>query len=185
MKRMCHSSRDYLPDLCCSEVGLDIDACHVEGFAVYSCEGDHIRMLASLCPVHANSAVYNELPPRDRRSLRGRREFDKTGRHFFDEGLRRRRFEAHHGYVVCTPIGRQAAEYSHFFVWAGLKCDCFSVREIDEDLKTLGGRDCQLGGCDRCRQEASIRRYDVKRALIAEAQLEILGIGSIQKSQSH
>src|SRR6516165_8768278 len=113
MKRMCHSSRDYLPDLCCSEVGLDIDACHVEGFAVYSCEGDHIRMLASLRPVHANSAVYNELPPRDRRSLRGRREFDKTGRHFFDEGLRRRRFEAHHGYVVCTPIGRQAAEYSH------------------------------------------------------------------------
>jgi hypothetical protein len=106
MKRMCHSSRDYLPDLCGSEVGLDIDACHVKRFSVYPCEGDHIRMLAILRAVHANSAVHNELPPPHCRSLRGRLEFDKTGRHFFDERLRRGRFKAHHGHIVCASIGR-------------------------------------------------------------------------------
>jgi hypothetical protein len=47
--------------------------------------------------------------------------------------------KAHHGHVIRAAIGRQAAEYSHFLVRAGLKRDCFSVREIDEDLKTLGG----------------------------------------------
>src|SRR5437870_9457157 len=139
MKWMCHSSRAYLPDLVSSEVGLDIDACHIKRFSVYPGEGDHIRMLASLRAVHANSAVHNELPPPHRRSLRGCREFDKTGRHFFDEGLRRRRFEAHYGYVLCAPIGCQAAEYSHFFIRPGLERDCFSVREIDENLETFAG----------------------------------------------
>ena len=60
---MCHSDRDHLPDLAGSEVGLDIDAFHVERLSVYSCEGDHVGMLAGLRAVHANSAVYNELPP--------------------------------------------------------------------------------------------------------------------------
>jgi len=73
MKRVCHSSRDYLPDLVGSEAGLDIDAFHVERFSIYPCEGDHIRMLASLRAIHANPAVHNELPPPHRRSLRGRR----------------------------------------------------------------------------------------------------------------
>jgi hypothetical protein len=61
-----------LPDLAGSEVGLDIDAFHVKRLSVYPCEGDHIRMLASLRAVHANSAVHYELPPPHRRSLRGR-----------------------------------------------------------------------------------------------------------------
>src|SRR6516164_3405390 len=120
MKRMCHSSRNHLPDLAGSEAGLDIDAFHVKRLSVDPCEGNHVRMFAVPRAVHANSAVHNELPPPHRRSLGERREFDKTGRHFFDQRLRHRRFEAHHGHVVCASIGRQAAEYSHFFVWASL-----------------------------------------------------------------
>src|SRR3974377_73616 len=37
MKRMCHSSRDDLPDFACSELGRDIDAFHVERLSVYAC----------------------------------------------------------------------------------------------------------------------------------------------------
>src|SRR5262249_30482062 len=104
MKRMCHSSRNHLPDLAGSEVGLDIDAFHVKRLSVYSCEDDHVRMLVGLRAIHANSAVHNELPPAHRRNLRGRRKLDKMGRHFFDEGLNVRRFEAHHLHVICASI---------------------------------------------------------------------------------
>ena len=38
---------------------------------------------------------------------------------------------------------------------------------------------------DRCREKTSIRRYDVKCALIAETKLEILGIGGVEKSKPH
>src|SRR6516164_10986915 len=69
MKRMCHSSRDHLPHLAGSELGLDIDAFHVKRLSVDPCEGNHVRMFATLRAVHANSAVHNELPPPHRRSL--------------------------------------------------------------------------------------------------------------------
>jgi hypothetical protein len=55
------------------------------------------------------------------------------------EGFRRRRFEAYHGDIVCAPILRQMAEYSHFVIRARLHRDCFSVGEVDEDLETLDG----------------------------------------------
>src|ERR1700748_3818267 len=35
MKGMCHSGRNYFPDLGGSEVGLDIDAFHVKSFSIY------------------------------------------------------------------------------------------------------------------------------------------------------
>ena len=36
-----------------------------------------------------------------------------------------------------------------------------------------------------CREKTCIRRDDVKRALVAKAQLEILGVGAIEKPQPH
>src|SRR5262245_61482037 len=94
MKWMCHSGRDHLPHLAGSELGLNIDTFHVKRLSVYPCESNHVRMFAALRAVHANSTVHNELPPPHRRSLRGCREFDKTGRHFFNERLRHRLFIA-------------------------------------------------------------------------------------------
>ena len=53
MKRMCHSNRVHLPDLAGSEAGLDVDALHVKRLSVYPCEGNHVRMFASLRAVRA------------------------------------------------------------------------------------------------------------------------------------
>jgi len=69
-----------------------------------------------------------------RRCLRGRQERHKKDRHFFDEGLRGRRFETHHGHVVCAAIGRQATEYSYFLVRAGLN----DRSDIADRLLVLG-----------------------------------------------
>src|SRR6516162_8047000 len=58
MKRVCHSSRDYLPDLVGSEAGLDIDAFHVERFSIYPCEGDLGNASIDLLRVLPDPAKY-------------------------------------------------------------------------------------------------------------------------------
>jgi hypothetical protein len=60
----------------------------------------------------------------------------------------------------------------------------FSIGEI-ENLEPLGSRDFEPGDWDRGCKEARIGRDDVKSALVAEAQVEILGIGAIEESQPH
>ena len=63
MEGVRHPDRRDLPDLCCSELRLDIDAADIKRLAVYSYERGHVGVATRLGSGGAQAAVKNELPP--------------------------------------------------------------------------------------------------------------------------
>jgi hypothetical protein len=88
-------------------------------------------------------------------------------------------------HVVGAAIGSESAERTHFFIRTSFERNRFSVSEVDENFEALGGRNRQLRKRDWRPEKASVRGYDVKCPLIVETQLEILGVSSIEESQSY